>query len=191
MTVGNVSRGFEYGYGAYFGRVAAQATVELGEALLNARANRLKSSYEYREAGGEHVSLMTVTQGGFFQGSYLCRMVGKGRHSRREPLGSYTWEQDGRVAFAELVRYLNDGGTVEKWRQHNRAQAWIAWHQDWTCRIEAHAADVKRWLKDHPEGLPYANEQFKQAWHEWVGAATLAAAENPELRQYAATCARS
>jgi hypothetical protein len=100
----------------------------------------------------------------------------------------YATCQEALAGLDQWVRYLNDGGTVEEWREHNRAQAWIAWHQDWRRRMAEHAEQVKRWLKDHPEGKPYAEQQFKQACLEWAGAATLEAAQNPELVDYAAKC---
>lgn len=182
--MGNIERGFEYGYGAYFGRMAAAGTVALGLMALNAHASRPITHYVNRDAGGEHLQLMTVTQNGLVIGCYLYRLC----TGLREPLTSYASYQEGLAGLDQWVRYLSDGGTVEEWREHNRAQAWIAWHQDWRHRMAEHAVQVKQWLKDHPEGKPYAEKQFKQACLQWVGAATLAAAENPELVEYAAKC---
>ena len=43
-------------------------------------------------------------------------------------------------------------------------------------------------VKEHPHQQRHAVEQMQAAGREWVGAATVAAAQNPELQEYAATC---
>jgi len=43
-------------------------------------------------------------------------------------------------------------------------------------------------VKEHPDQQRHAVEQMQAAGREWVGAATVAAAQNPELQECAATC---
>jgi hypothetical protein len=134
----------------------------------------------YREAGGERLSL----QIDLATGCYLYRLLKNGRES----LGRYACYQDALAALDQWVAYLNNGGTVEAWKEHNRTLAWVAWHQDWRRRIVEHHIAVKRWLKDHPESAQKVNGDAKKALLEWMGAATTEAAMNPELVDYAATC---
>ena len=107
-VVGNVGRGFEYGYGAYFGRAAGAVTMGLAAAALEAWVNREASSYEYREVGGERLSLQTVTEGATFKGCWLMK-IGKGF----EVLGFYDNPMSARAALDQWVEYLSNGGTVE------------------------------------------------------------------------------
>ena len=106
--MGNVGRGFEYGYGAYFGRAAGAVTMGLAAAALEAWVNREASSYEYREVGGERLSLQTVTEGAAFKGCWLMK-IGKGF----EVLGFYDNPMSARAALDQWVEYLSNGGTVE------------------------------------------------------------------------------
>jgi hypothetical protein len=121
---------------------------------------------EWAEAGGERLELMTVTQNSSVVACNLYRMP-KGQ--RAEPLGCYDSQQAGRDALYQWVRYVNDGGTVEEWRLHNKAQAWTAWHQEWLHQIREHAVEVLGWLGDHPGQEQYANEQMKQAIYDLDG----------------------
>ena len=107
-VVGNVGRGFEYGYGAYFGRAAGAVTMGLAAAALEAWVNREASSYEYREVGGERLSLQTVTEGATFKGCWLMK-IGKGF----EVLGFYDNPMSASAALDQWVEYLSNGGTVE------------------------------------------------------------------------------
>jgi hypothetical protein len=121
--MGSVQRGFEYGYGAQFGRVSANASMALIAVGLSAFANRLVPHYTHLKVGGEILALMTVTQGGVFKGCYLYRVVGKGRNAKHEPLSGYDTRESGLAGLAQWANYLDNGGTFESWRTYHDSAA--------------------------------------------------------------------
>ena len=114
-----VGNGFEYGYGAYFGRQAAKGTVGLALLALDAWFNRLQGTCEFHDVAGEHLALTTMSRRGRVIGSGLYRVV----DGRNEPLAGYDSREAALAGLAQWVHYLENGGTMAAWREHNAADA--------------------------------------------------------------------
>jgi hypothetical protein len=132
--VGNVERGFEYGYGAYFGHAAAEATVAVAAAALEAYVDReAKKAAEpptyIRQAGPKRArtELRLVYQDrSSWRWTLLAGDVVIAQNPDRDTLlpilrregHRRTFEalryELGTTALAQAAEYLDRGGTVKE-----------------------------------------------------------------------------
>jgi hypothetical protein len=181
---------FERGFGFGLGLGAARAVMPLladpdfmGRALGTGKNTKPISREDTRTAGSETLRLVTYYQRGqdnVVIGGHLYRVVGESL----EPLPFtrvYTSYEDGLTALNLWVTYF-ESHTIEGLR-------WMVWHVGWYEKIVKYFDDeLLPWVKSRPDREQQCIVQMRKHASKWVGAATVAAAEMPELLEYSANC---
>jgi hypothetical protein len=118
------------------------------------------------------------------------------QREEKQRIEQQQWQMEASAAqAAQLLRN-------KRWCRRNRQQAneltewlqvkaWVDWHQDWHRQILANFAKRMKAVEGDAEKGQYEIEQMRKAAREWAGAATLQAAQNPKLVEYAATCGKA